>query len=61
MFDTILLGKPCFTDSGLAKIAASDDLTTVWQAAFGRHETNAPAHVAGDFAVAVEIPQGTIR
>jgi asparagine synthase (glutamine-hydrolysing) len=55
MPETILLGKPRFTDSDLAKIAASDGIEAAWRAAFGRYGADAPARAAGDFAVAVDV------
>jgi asparagine synthase (glutamine-hydrolysing) len=53
MTDTLILGKPRFTDATLAQIATTESLEAAWRTAFQRHDQQAPNHVAGDFAVAL--------
>jgi asparagine synthase (glutamine-hydrolysing) len=55
---SLSLGHPRFKDSDLAAVAAREGAPAAWRQAFERHGTAAPAHVSGDFAVAMTLPDG---
>jgi asparagine synthase (glutamine-hydrolysing) len=52
------LGKPHFKDSNLAAIAEREGTLAAWRQAFARFGISAPAHVANDFAIALDTPSG---
>lgn len=54
--EPICLGSPRFSDPALQEIANREGPLAAWREAFARHGTQAPAHVRGDFAVALEVP-----
>ena len=58
--DSITLGKPRFNDSALIKAAAQEGDESAWRMAFKRFAAKAPESVAGDFAVALREPNGTV-
>ncbi|MEW6513543.1 MAG: asparagine synthase C-terminal domain-containing protein [Pseudomonadota bacterium] len=55
---SLCLGHPRFADSDLAAIAAREGIPAAWKQAFQKHGAGAPAHVSGDFAVAVTLDDG---
>ncbi len=54
----LCLGRPRFKDAALQAVANRDGAHAAWKEAFARFATDAPAHVDGDFAVAIETPTG---
>ena len=54
----LCLGHPRFNDAVLAAVAARDGVLAAWRQAFQKYGTAAPAHVGGDFAVALELDDG---
>lgn len=60
MTDTssLYFGKPRFKDNDLAAIATREGYFAAWRLAFARYGTQAPQHVANDFAVALNTPSG---
>lgn len=57
---SLVLGKPRFLDADLQQLATSQGASNAWLQAFERHGTQAPKSVAGDFAVAIERPDGSV-
>lgn len=55
-----LAGQPRFLAAALAETARDKGPLTAWQVAFTRAGAQAPAEVAGDFSVGVELPDGRI-
>ena len=58
--DSLLAGKPRFSDSDLIKTAAQEGDESAWRMAFKRFGAKAPQSVAGDFAIALREPNGTV-
>jgi asparagine synthase (glutamine-hydrolysing) len=56
--NALCLGQPRFKDADLAALAARAGAGAAWHAAYARYGTNAPVHVANDFAVACATPNG---
>ena len=54
----LCLGQPRFADGDLAAIAAREGIPAAWRRAFEAYGAGAPARVAGDFAVAMELADG---
>ena len=54
----IVLGKPRFNDSTLEQIAIQEGVEVAWSQAFLLLGTKAPGQVAGDFSVAIRLPDG---
>jgi asparagine synthase (glutamine-hydrolysing) len=52
------LGHPRFKDSEFAALAEREGSLAAWRQAYARYGTSAPAHVANDFAVAIDTPTG---
>lgn len=58
--DHISLGKPSFSPGSLSTLAGREGDIAAWRQAFSSLGTQAPATVAGDFAVALREPDGTV-
>jgi len=58
--DSLLIGKPRFNDSALMKTAAEEGDESAWRMAFKRFGAKAPESVAGDFAIGLREPDGTV-
>jgi asparagine synthase (glutamine-hydrolysing) len=56
--NSICVGTPRFRDSDLAAVNAERGSLAAWSLAFERHGERAPAHVEGDFAVALHDNRG---
>ena len=56
----LVLGKPRFNDPALAKIATQENTEAAWRKAFELYGAQAPEKVAGDFAVAMRMPDGKV-
>ena len=54
----LCLGHPRFADSELVALATREGDFAAWRQAYARHGTQAPAHVANDFAVILDTPSG---
>lgn len=58
--DILVVGKHSFTDASLRQIAKSNGDEAAWQQAFQRFGVKATEHVSGDFAVALNEPNGRV-
>ncbi|PKO35775.1 MAG: asparagine synthase [Betaproteobacteria bacterium HGW-Betaproteobacteria-7] len=58
--NSLIIGKPRFLDEDLEKLAASQGALAAWQAAYGRYGIQTPNHVAGDYAIAFQTPDGGV-
>lgn len=56
---TLCLGHPRFLDADLAELAANQGPAAAWRRAFEKYGEDAPHHVAGDFAIALTLADGT--
>ena len=57
--DCLVLGRPRFNHSDLMRTARLQGVEAAWEQAFLRFSSQAPADVAGDFAVGMRTPDGT--
>jgi len=58
--DILVVGKHSFNDAALSQIAKSKGDEAAWQQAFQRFGVKAAEHVSGDFAVALNEPNGQV-
>ncbi len=54
------VGSPRFREPELVAIVAREGTAAAWVAAFARYDVQAPAHVHGDFAVAIRDQEGRV-
>ena len=57
--DFLLLGKPRFNDAALMQTAAREGALAAWKQAFRDNGVKAPEAVSGDFAIAINNPNGS--